>query len=115
MKRDPRQSLCSIELPMEYRLLKPNGLYGEGRTLAMCSRLVRFSCDADLPPGQMVTLVVAWPAELADGTKLSLWFSGKIVLSVCSEVDVKISRWEFKTRRAAGSIPIQAIASVASR
>ena len=65
----------------------------------MNSRAVRFACDRDLPRGLEVRLVIEWPAHLPSGAGLSLSLFGAIERSALREVEVVISRHEFRTRR----------------
>jgi hypothetical protein len=44
---------------------------------------------------------LAWPASLDDGTNLNLWMFGTVVRSARVEVEVRITAYEFHTRRRA--------------
>jgi hypothetical protein len=76
---------------------------GCGRTLAMTTKTVRFASDKDFRVGVDIRLSILWPARLRDGTTLNLWMFGRVERSTLGEVEVAISRHEFRTRRAAGS------------
>jgi len=91
----------SIELPMRYEGPKNSFVQGSGRTLAMNSRMVRFTSDQDLQVGLKVWLKITWPVQLPDGACLSLAVLGKIERSAYREVEVAFFRHEFRTRRGA--------------
>jgi hypothetical protein len=72
---------------------------GFGRTLAINTSTVRFASDQDLPVGLDVWLKISWPAQLPDGTGLSLSIFGQIERSGFHEAEVTVFRHEFRTRR----------------
>ena len=89
----------SIELPVNYETGPREVASGRGRTLTIGSQVVRFISDQNLRPGRSILLTLAWPTVLPDGTKLNLWMSGTIIRSRFWEVEVRVSRYEFRTRR----------------
>ncbi len=74
---------------------------GQGRTVTIGSRSIRFVCERPLPLNEKIQLVVVWPATLPDGTGLNLWIEGTTLRNALNEVDVRVDRYEFRTRRAA--------------
>ena len=87
-----------IQLPMQYQTSGVRSVKGSGQTISMNSKTVRFISDHDLRAGLEVCLVISWPAYLPDGTALNLFMFGSIERSLSLEVDVGISRYEFRTR-----------------
>jgi len=88
----------SIQLPMQYQTSGADAVKGNGQTISMNSKAVSFVGDHDLRAGLKVCLVISWPAHLPDGTALNLCMFGRIERSLSLEVDVGISRYEFRTR-----------------
>ncbi len=95
----------AIELPISYEGVEGSLLKGNGRTLAISSGSIQFTCYRNLPAGHVIRLWIQWPATLCDGTSLSLWATGTIQGSENCEVEVAIKRHEFRTRRAGESTP----------
>jgi len=89
----------AIALPIRYEGPSAGSVKGCGRTLAINTRKVRFASVQDLPVGLDVLLRISWPAQLPDGTGLSLSIFGRVERSVSNEVEVTVSRHEFRTRR----------------
>ena len=88
-----------IELSVKYEITVPRRATGEGRTVTLGSDVVRFLSDRNLEIGIKVQLEVAWPALLPDGTGLNLWIYGRVARSSYLEVEVRVSSYEFRTRR----------------
>ena len=92
--------LYPIHLPVAYETdLRDRA--GQGQILALSSQIVRFSTDQNLRVGQRIRMELAWPAPLEDGTDLNLWMFGAVVRSARVEVEVRITAYEFHTRRRA--------------
>jgi len=89
--------LYPIHLPVAYET-DFRDRAGQGHTLALSSRIVRFSTDQNLRVGQRIRMELAWPAPLDDGTNLNLWMFGTVVRSARVEVEVRITTYEFHTR-----------------
>lgn len=87
-----------IELPVVYDSQRGGVVKGRGRTLAMTARTVRFASDTKFRVGLPIRLSILWPVRLQDGTALNLWMFGRIEQSAFGEVEVAISRHEFRTR-----------------
>jgi hypothetical protein len=88
-----------IELPMRYESSGRRGsIAGQGNTLNINTGGVRFAADQDLPPGLNIQLVISWPVRLPDGVALSLSMFGMVQNSELHEVEVSVSRYEFRTR-----------------
>jgi hypothetical protein len=87
-----------IDLPVWFESRPRCGLKGCGKALAINSSTVRFASDQDLHLGLRVWLTIPWPAQLPDGTRLSLSIFGRIERSAFGEVEVAVSRHEFRTR-----------------
>ena len=98
--QDTNCVLYPIHLPVAYETESLDHA-GQGRTLALSSRIVRFSTNQNLRVGQRIRMELAWPAPLDDGTNLDLWMFGTVVRSACVEVEVRITAYEFHTRRRA--------------
>jgi len=97
-----RKDCCiqySIELAVKYETGPKEAATGRGRTLTIGSKMVRFMSDRNLRPGRSILLRLAWPTLTADGTELNLWMSGEIIRSTLWVVEVRVSRYEFRTRR----------------
>jgi hypothetical protein len=92
--------LYPIHLPVAYET-ESRDRAGQGRTLALSSRIVRFSTDQHLRVGQRIRMELAWPAPLDDGTNLDLWMFGTVVSRAGVEVEVRITAYEIHTRRTA--------------
>jgi len=98
--QDTNCPLYPIHLPVAYET-DSHDRAGQGQTLALSSRIVRFSTDHNLQVGQRIRMELAWPAPLDDRTNLNLWMFGTVVRSVRVEVEVRITAYEFYTRRRA--------------
>jgi hypothetical protein len=100
--RNATQSLYPIELPVRYEVVARDRIrlqQGEGTTVGIGSRVVRFRTDQDVEVSRKVRLEMAWPASLPDGTSLNLWIHGRVSRSESSYVDVEVAKYEFRTRR----------------
>jgi hypothetical protein len=95
-----------IHQEVHYQCVKGSRIsaIGAGRTLEMCSREVRFTIQQPLKAGQSMRVTVAWPALLDNRCRMNLELYGWIVNCEHSHVNVRIERYEFKTRSAAASI-----------
>ena len=112
--RNSSQSVYPIQLPVRYEIVtrdRIRGQQGQGLTLGIGSRIVRFQTDRELELSRKVKLEMAWPAALPDGTGLNLWIHGRVTRSTASDVEVQVAKYEFRTRR---SVRL-AITSVADR
>lgn len=89
----------ALTLPLRYQAQEQEGLSGRGRSLAVSSKSIRFVCDRALRTGLRIRVELEWPAGLPDGTKLNLWIYGVVMHSFSSESEVRINRYEFRTRR----------------
>jgi hypothetical protein len=87
-----------IALPVRYESHADGGVTGFGRTLAIATKMVTFASDQDLRVGLKVWLSILWPAKLQDGTSLNLSMVGRIERCARGEIDVAVSRHEFRTR-----------------
>jgi hypothetical protein len=87
-----------IALPVRYESHADGGVTGFGRTLEIATKMVTFASDQDLRVGLNVRLAILWPAKLQDGTSLNLSMVGKIERCARGEIDVAVSRHEFRTR-----------------
>jgi hypothetical protein len=87
-----------IALSVRYESHADGGVTGFGRTLAITTKMVTFASDQDLRVGLKVRLAISWPATLQDGTSLNLSMVGRIARCARGEIDVAVSRHEFRTR-----------------
>ena len=87
-----------IALPIQYESQADGGVSGFGRTLAITTKTVTFASDQDLRVGLKIRLAILWPAKLQDGTSLNLSMVGRIERCLRGEIDVAVSRHEFRTR-----------------
>jgi hypothetical protein len=87
-----------IALPVRYESQADGGVTGFGRTLAITTKTVTFASDQELRVGLEVRLAILWPAKLQDGTTLNLSMVGRIERCARGEIDVAVSRHEFRTR-----------------
>jgi hypothetical protein len=100
--RSNSQSLYPIQLPVRYEIVtrdRVRGQQGEGLTISIGSRTVRFRTDRELEVSRKVKLEMAWPASLPDGTSLNLWIHGRVIRSSASNAEVQVAKYEFRTRR----------------
>jgi hypothetical protein len=104
-----------IDLPMRYESVARGSAKGCGRTLAINSRTIRFASDQDLQVGLRVWLGISWPVQLPDGGGLSLCLFGRIERCSLREVEVKVTRHEFRTWPAAQSEDLGDVRMMASR
>lgn len=105
----PMHTSYALMLPLKYQPEEQQGFSGRGQTLTVSSKSIRFRCDRELRVGLKIRLELEWPAGLPDGTRLNLWVYGVVTRSAKSESDVRINRYEFRTRRSP-----QAAAAVAA-
>jgi hypothetical protein len=87
-----------IALPIRYESQADGGVSGFGHTLAITTKTVTFASDQDLRVGLKVRLAILWPAKLQDGASLNLSMVGTIARCARGEIDVAVSRHEFRTR-----------------
>jgi hypothetical protein len=71
---------------------------GTGRTIDMSSSVLRFAADGPLTPGQVIEVLVDWPALLDGDIRLQLALSGVIFRTVGTEVALRIQHYDFRTR-----------------
>ena len=81
--QDTNCVLYPLHLPVAYET-DSRSRSGQGRTIALGGRIVRFSTDQNLRVGQKIRMKLAWPAPLDDGTNLNLWMLGTVVRSASS-------------------------------
>jgi hypothetical protein len=93
--QDTNCVLYPIHLTLAYETDSRNRA-GQGRTLALGGRIVRFSTDQNLRVGQEIRMELTWRAPLDDGTNLNLWMFGTVVRSAHVEVEVRITAYEFR-------------------
>jgi hypothetical protein len=86
---------------VRYRALsaKASGLEGLGKTIDMSSSGVRFTTEAELSHGRLVECAVNWPARLDGACPLQLVAVGRVVRSDAASAVVRITKYEFKTRK----------------
>ncbi|MBZ5581616.1 MAG: PilZ domain-containing protein [Acidobacteriia bacterium] len=89
---------------LRYRILhaKSSPLAGTGRTLNISSGGILFTTEQKLPMGRLVEISVNWPARLGGTCPLQFVAIGRVVRAEAELAAVRIERYEFKTRRAAG-------------
>jgi hypothetical protein len=100
--RNATQSVYPIALPVRYEIVtrdRIRGQQGQGLTIGIGSRVVRFRTDQAVEVSRKVKLEMAWPASLPDGTGLNLWIHGRVIRSTPSNVEVQVAKYEFRTRR----------------
>jgi hypothetical protein len=107
-----RSFLYPIELPFRYAVSGRERISGEGRTMTMGSRKLRIDCDRPLRANLRIQLTLQWPAALPDGTRLSLWISGKTTRAGSRENLIQVTKHEFRTRRPVQPAPANAIVRV---
>lgn len=99
-----------MRLPLRYHI-EGQAEMGTGQTVAIGSEIVRFQGDLNLTAGHKIRLELAWPASLPDGTDLNLWMAGIVTGSSPSEIGVRVTTYEFRTRRKARPAPAADTAS----
>ncbi len=89
---------------VRYRILhaKSAPLAGTGKTLNISSGGILFTTEQKLPMGRLVEISVNWPARLGGTCPLQFVAIGRVVRAEMDFAAVRIERYEFKTRRAAG-------------
>ena len=93
---DRRRTLrFAISLNVKYAI---QGIVGEGTSIDISSRGVRFTADQLLPSKGTIVLSLAWPCLLDDRVPLQLSVEGKVVRSSPGFAVVKILRHEFRLR-----------------
>ena len=70
--QDTNCVLYPIHLPVAYETDSLNHA-GQGQTLALGGRIVRFSTDQNLRVGQKIQMEFTWPGPLDDWTNVNLW------------------------------------------
>ena len=88
-----------VQLPVRYQTQHGDPIIGEGRTLAVSREALQFLCDRPLPRHAKIQIILTWPATLPDGTGLNLWILGTITECTGGCVEVRVGKYEFKTRR----------------
>ena len=96
--RTELRSVFAMRLPVRYHI-EGEAEMGTGQTVAIGSEIVRFQGDRNLKTGYRIRLELAWPALLPDGTSLNLWMSGRVSSSSLAEIEVRVTSYEFRTRR----------------
>ena len=71
---------------------------GIGRSLWISSEEILFQSDRPLEPGTNIEVSLAWPARLDNRTPLQLCVVGQVVRCRDTDVSVRITRHEFRTR-----------------
>jgi hypothetical protein len=106
----------SLVMPCAFRAYTDGELIqeGAGETVRMSSKVVLFR-PARFIPAQATELSVsvAWPVTLEDGTALQLVFSGRPYWERGVFAGIEIERYQFRTRRSAAlgnSLPLQPVA-----
>lgn len=91
-----------IEQEVRYQCMKGNRITdaGKGKTLEISSREIRLTTQHSLRNGQKMRLAVDWPAMLDNTCRMKLEINGWVVRSAPGTADVKIERYEFRTRGA---------------
>ena len=87
-----------VQLPVRYQTQGEDPVTGTGQTLAISRETLRFLCDRPLPRNRKIQIILAWPATLPDGASLNLWIVGTIAGCVARCVEVRLGRYEFRTR-----------------
>ena len=72
-----------------------------GKTINMSSKGLLFESPFDLPIGQRVELMIAWPAMLNEKCRLKMVAQGRIVRADNGRVAAMIQKHEFRTQGAA--------------
>ena len=92
-----------IQQEVRYQCVKGSRIsaFGQGKTVEISSREIRFTTQHTLKNGQKMRLAVDWPAMLDNTCRMKLEIYGWVLRSVPGTADVKIERYEFRTRGAA--------------
>ncbi len=95
-----------IQQEVRYQCVKGSRIsdVGVGKTLEICSREVRLTIQQPLKEGQKMRLTVDWPALLDNTCRMKLEIYGWIVTCDPGQANVRIERYEFRTRGAAVAV-----------
>ena len=115
--RGNASTVYAFELQLQYWTAARSGIpgqVGEGMTIAISSRLVRFRSDQNFAVGCKILLEIAWPAKLPGGVGLNLCICGGVTQSASAHVEVAVWKYEFRTRRSqsVGTRPTRAATAV---
>ncbi len=93
-----------VQEELRYKVLQPRSaqIAGLGKTLNISSGGILFTTEQKLPVDRMVEISVNWPARLGGTCPLQFVAVGRVVRAEAGKAAVRIERYEFKTRRAAG-------------
>ena len=91
-------------LAVSYQALEHPFLSGvaTSETLNISSKGLLFATEEALQPGQLLQVSVDWPARLENQVPLKLVAEGRIVRNLNGQAAMRIDKYEFRTRRAAG-------------
>src|SRR5579862_4900445 len=89
-----------IEQEVRYQCVKGSRIsaVGKGKSLEISSREIRITTQHVLRDGQKMRLALDWPAMLDNTCRMKLEIHGWVVRSTPDTADVKIERYEFRTR-----------------
>ena len=105
-----------LVMPCAFRAYEDGELIqeGAGETVRMSSKAVLFRPSRFIPPqANELSVSVAWPATLGDGTALQVVFTGRPCWERGVFAGIEIERYQFRTRRSAAvgnSVPLQSVA-----
>jgi len=102
-RREPKAERApqnfSIRQDVRYESLGKRGFfgYGTGTSIEISSRLIRFTTETDLRPGQKIRLAMDWPIMLSGSCRLQLQICGCVIESRPGQATAEIGRYEFRT------------------
>lgn len=97
-----------LRMPCTFRVFRKGESIGEGsgETDLISSKTVIFTTSRIVAEhATEVSVSVAWPAMLEDGTALQVVFSGRPMWEDGDFAGIFIERYQFRTRRTAGDRP----------
>lgn len=105
-----------LVMPCAFRAYEDGELIqeGAGETVRMSSKAIVFRPSRLIAPrATELSVSVAWPVTLEDGTALQVVFTGRPCWERGVFTGIEIERYQFRTRRSAAvghSLPLQSVA-----
>jgi len=87
-----------LRLGVSFLSLSPPACVGDGKTLSMSSKELRFATTESFAVGQVLQASLEWPARLDKRIPLTLVVSGRILRSGSGQAVMTIQSFEFKVR-----------------
>lgn len=86
-----------FKLSYQLRYAIRSGPAGEGQLVDIGSGGLFFRCNAILPAGRLIQVVLRWPLLLDGQCPLTLWIRGRILRSDPTGTAIELRKYEFRT------------------